>query len=213
MPISTTVQAILDRIDTQTPRMGDVKKIAAEIKKDHSLAHDLWATGRYGPRLVAIMIMDKGRLTQDAIETFTEDMATHTPDQRDKLSELLLANQLMKSKKTIALLDSWQDHPSPILRRLFWYHQGRLRWMGKVPVDNAPQLLAAIDTSMQGEDPQVQWAMNFAAGWIGVYEPAHRPTCIAIGKKLGLYKGDPVSRGCTPNYLPEFIAMEVEKRT
>lgn len=65
---------------------------------------------------------------------------------------------------------------------------------------------------MEGAEPEVQWAMNFAAGQIGIHEPEHRSRCLALGERLGLYKDEPVSRGCTPNYLPEFIRIEVAKR-
>ncbi|GAF11737.1 hypothetical protein JCM19045_868 [Bacillus sp. JCM 19045] len=45
-----------------------------------------------------------------------------------------------------------------------------------------------------------------------VYDEENRARCMEIGEKTGLYKGDHVSKGCTPNYLPEFIAIEVNKR-
>lgn len=32
--------------------------------------------------------------------------------------------------------------------------------------------------------------MNFAAGWIGVYDEKYRAGCIELGEKTGLYKGD-----------------------
>ena len=64
---------------------------------------------------------------------------------------------------------------------------------------------------MAGEEPEVQWAMNFAAGQIGIHETEYRRRCVKLGEKLGLYKDEPFSRGCTPNYLPEFIRIEAEK--
>jgi len=211
MQLSSKAQEVLQALDHDDPKMGDVKKIAAEIKKNHSLALELWATKAFGARLLSLLIMDKMLLTQETIDSLAGDMADHEDDQRDKLSEWLLAHQLMKSKKTTALIEGWADHPSTVLRRLFWYYQGRLRWMGKVPVDNAASLLQAINQSMANEAPDVQWAMNFTAGWIGVHQPEYRDECIKLGESLGLYKGDPVSRGCTPSYLPEFIAVEVSK--
>jgi len=54
--------------------------------------------------------------------------------------------------------------------------------------------------------------MNFTSGWIGVLEKKYRTRCIGIGQKTGLYKGEMVSKGCTPDYLPEFIAIESNKR-
>jgi hypothetical protein len=54
--------------------------------------------------------------------------------------------------------------------------------------------------------------MNLTAGWIGVFEPQHRAQCIALGEQTGLFKDQKVSKGCTPNYLPAFIAIESRKR-
>ena len=65
---------------------------------------------------------------------------------------------------------------------------------------------------MADEEPEVQWAMNFTAGWIGVYDEIYRTRCIKIGEKTGLYKDEVVPRGCTPAYLPKFIEIEVNKR-
>ncbi|WP_353626399.1 hypothetical protein [Bacillus sp. JCM 19041] len=45
-----------------------------------------------------------------------------------------------------------------------------------------------------------------------VYDETYRARCIKLGEKTGLYKDEIVSKGCTPNYLPEFITIEVNKR-
>ena len=131
--------------------------------------------------------------------------------QPPRILDWLLANQLTKDKKTVALLESWEKAKAPLLRRLFWYHQARLRWTGKTPPDNTGDLLDALERNMAKAEPEVQWAMNFTAGQIGIHEPDHRARCVALGERLGLYKDDPVSPGCTPDYLPEFIRIEVGK--
>lgn len=212
MTLSTTAQAIVDEFATDTPAMGALKKRAAAVKVDHGLALEIWSAGGYAARLFAVLIMDKAQLDQPAIEALADDLDQMDADHCNRISEWLLANQLMKSAKTKALLGAWADHPSAVLRRLYWYHQARLRWTGKIPVDNASDLLAAIEADMAGEDPRVQWAMNFTAAWIGVYEPAHRDRVIALGQRLGLYKDEKRVKGCTPNYLPEFVEVEVAKR-
>jgi hypothetical protein len=35
---------------------------------------------------------------------------------------------------------------------------------------------------------------------------------MAIGENTGLYKDEKVAKNCTPNYLPEFIAIQVSKQ-
>ncbi|WP_338541174.1 DNA alkylation repair protein [Paenibacillus tundrae] len=211
MKRSSKAADILSQINSQT-KLGDLRKIAKEIKKDHELAMELWSTEEYLPRLLAILIMDKKLLSHDVLDKLDQDMQTHTFDERNNLMDWLMANQLTKDKKTIALIESWESSPSARQRRTFWYYQARLRWTGQAPPDNTEDLLTAIEANIAQEEPEVQWAMNFIAGWIGIYDERYRARCIKLGEKTGLYKGEMVSKGCTPNYLPEFIAIEVNKR-
>jgi 3-methyladenine DNA glycosylase AlkD len=191
--------------------LGDLRKIAKEIKKDHPLAMELWSTGGFMPRQLAILIMDKKLLTRELIDKLDKDMQGHPLKERNQLIDWLMANQLAKDKKTIALMESWENSPSPLQRRLFWYYQARLRWMGQTPPPNSEYLLSAIEKRIEGEEPEVQWAMNFTAAQIGIFVPEYRARCIALGERTGLYKDQMVSKNCTPDYLPEFIAMQVEK--
>lgn len=200
--------AELKREDT---KRGDIKKCAREIKQDHDLALKLWATGDVNPRLLATLIFDKKLLTQETLDNLAEDLLDHDLDNQNTIADWLLANQLMKSKKTVALLESWQDSPSPVLQRLFWYHQARQRWMGQTPPENTSTLLESLESDMAKAPPGVQWAMNFCAGWIGVHEPKFRPRCVQLGKTLGLYKDEHVAKNCTPSYLPDFIRIEADK--
>lgn len=211
MKLSSQAENILAEINTNT-KLGDLRNIAKDIKKDHELAMELWSTGRFLPRQLAILIMDNKLLSQDLINKLDRDMQTHPFDERNQLMDWLMANQLTKDKKTIALIQSWDNSPSSLQRRTYWYFQARLRWMGQTPPENTPDILSAIETSIAKEEPEVQWAMNFTTGWIGVYDKKYRNRCIALGEKTGLYKGEMVSKGCTPNYLPEFITMESNKR-
>lgn len=211
MQLSSKAESILGQISSET-KLGDLRKIAKEIKKDHSLALELWSSGEFLPRPLSILIMDNKMLSQDVINELDKDMQTHSYDEQNQLMDWLMANQLMKDKKTIALIESWENSLSPLQRRTFWYYQARLRWVGQAPPDNTGYILSAIESKIANEAPEVQWAMNLTAGWIGVYDKKYRERCVAIGEKTGLYKGEMVSRGCTPSYLPEFISIEANKR-
>ncbi|MBC1490467.1 DNA alkylation repair protein [Listeria booriae] len=206
-----TAEDILTHINHET-KLGDLRKIAKEIKQDHELAMELWSTEEFLPRLLAILIMDKKLLTQDVLNELDKDMQTHPIDERNNLMDWLMANQLTKSKKTIALIESWENSSSALQRRTFWYYQARLRWTGQTPPDNTEELLSALEASIMQEEPEVKWAMNFTAGWIGVYDEKNRARCMQLGEKTGLYKDQVVARGCTPDYLPSFITIEVNKR-
>lgn len=210
MSLSPKAQKIHEQIRIIT-KLGDLKKLAREIKKDHELALELWSTGDLMTRKLSVLIMDKKLLTQDFLDELDKDMQVHTLTEQNRLMEWLMANQLMKDKKATALITSWQNSPSVLQRRTFWYHQARLRWTGQVPPDNTSELLDAIEANILKEHPAVQWAMNFTAGWIGVYDQIFRERCITIGKQTGLFQDEVPVKGCTPNYLPSFIEVEVNK--
>ncbi|WP_316812608.1 DNA alkylation repair protein [Pedobacter heparinus] len=211
MQRSKKAEQLLGQINSKT-KLGDLRKMAKEIKMDHALAIELWSSGDFLPRQLAILIMDNKVLTQELVDNLVQDIQGHPVNERNQLIDWLMANQLTKNKKTIALMESWENSPLPLQRRVFWYYQARLRWVGQVSPDNTAYLLSAIEANIAGEAAEVQWAMNFTAGWIGIYDKKFRERCVAIGEATGLYKGEMVSKGCTPNYLPEFIAIESNKR-
>ena len=211
MKLSSKAQKIYCEIDKRTTRLGDLRKIAKEIKKDHELALELWSTGDFLPRQLAILIMDKKLLNQDVIDQLDKDIQKHEFDEQNHLMDWLMANQLSKDKKLISLIESWEKSSSKLQRRVFWYYQARLRWMGNTNQSNTKELLSSIEKNLMKEEPEVQWAMNYTAGQIGKWQEEYRSRCISIGERTGLYKDEMVAKNCVPSYLPEFISIEVAK--
>jgi 3-methyladenine DNA glycosylase AlkD len=211
MKLSQQAKEICQQIDTKSTKLGDLRKIAKEIKKDHDLAMELWSTGEFLPRQLAILIMDKKLLNLEVIDQLDKDIQKHEFDERNHLIDWLMANQLSKDKKIISLMESWENSSSKLQRRVFWYYQARLRWMGKTNQSNTEELLDLIEKNLMKEEPEVQWAMNYTAGQIGKWQEKYRDRCISIGKETGLYKDEMVAKNCVPSYLPEFIRIEAEK--
>lgn len=212
MALSARAKKLVAEITKGNVKLGDLKTRGKAIKKDHALAMELWSTGQYYPRLLATLIFDNKLLAEKVVDQLASDMLRHDVKERSQLADWLLANQLAKDKKLVALMATWQKNPSAILRRWFWYHQARLRWVGQAPPGNSADLVDSLETDMADAETEVQWAMNFCAGQIGIHEPKFRSRCIKLGKTLGLYKDEPVAKNCTPSYLPEFIRIEVAKR-
>lgn len=211
MKLSSKANKIYSQIDKESTKLGDLRKLAKDIKKDHELAMELWSTGKFMPRQLAILIMDKKLLNQTLIDQLDEDIQEHNFDEQNQLMDWLMANQLTKDKKIISLIESWESSSSKLQRRVFWYYQARLRWMGNTDQTNTEQLLDLIEKNLMKEEPEVQWAMNYTAGQIGKWQDKYRNRCISIGEKTGLYKDEVVAKNCVPSYLPEFIRIESAK--
>ena len=94
--------------------------------------------------MLSVLIMDHKLLSQNVIDELTIDMEQHPLDERTQLMDWLMANQLTKAKN-IALMESWLDQPYNLQRRIYWYYQGRLRWVGQTPPPNSEELLSLIE--------------------------------------------------------------------
>ncbi len=210
--LSDRAQDLVNELNKKPILMGQIKKMAKGIKKDHTLALELWSTKAYYPRLLAILILDNKELTQTFIEELVKDLRAQEIKERNQVVDWLLSNQLKKSVETKALIETWIHHPEALLRRTFWLYQVMLRWMGNVSHTNTPELIDVIKSDLGTEDPIVQWSMNMCAAWIGIYDISYRDDLLAYGEQLGLYKEEKRVPGCTPNYLPDFIRIESEKK-
>ena len=107
MKLSSKAQKIYSEILEETTKLGDLRKFAKEIKKDHDLAMELWSTGKFIPRQLAILIMDKKYLNQEVIDLLDNDIQNHEFDEQNHLMDWLMANQLSKDKRIISLIESW----------------------------------------------------------------------------------------------------------
>ncbi|PVH23958.1 DNA alkylation repair protein [Sphingobacterium corticibacter] len=211
MKRSSKAENILTQIAAKHTKLGDLRAIAKEVKKDHALALELWASKNAHARQLAILIMDKKLLTEELVDSLIDDMAENSASEQIHLIDWLFANQLAKDKKTIAMIESWQHSKSSLKRRTYYYYQARLRWVGQTPPPNSEALLSTIEKDIEKEVGEVQWIMNFLAGQIGIFEEKYRARCIDLGERTGLYKDEMVAKNCTPNYLPQLIAIQVEK--
>lgn len=210
--MTNTLSKTLDRLNNDSIKYGDIKKLAKEIKKDHNLGLELWKTGQYYPRLLAVLILDKKFIDNELMYKIAIDLIEHEEDEWKQILDWLYANQINKSKKTLGMVDGWIDSKSPILKKLFWTHQYRLRWTGKTGHENTEELIAVIESTIMDEITSIQESMIMTAGWIGVYNLEYRDRIISLGEDTKLFKDKKVSPGCTPWYLPDFISIEADKR-
>jgi 3-methyladenine DNA glycosylase AlkD len=73
-------------------------------------------------------------------------------------------------------------------------------------------LLDRIEAELAQARPEVQWTMNNTLAAIGIQHAQHRKRAITIGEKIGLYRDWPVSKGCTPPYVPVWITEMVKRK-
>jgi len=186
-------------------RLGDIRKVAAELKTDHELAIALWETGNIDARLLAILLMKPKNLSSAELDRMVRSVAF--AQEADWLNSYVVKNHPDKE----ALREAWMGADDPWAARAGWSLTSER--IAKSPKGlDLPALLDRIESEMGGAAPEVQWTMNFCLGGIGIHFPKYRKRAIAIGETLGLYRDYPVSKGCTSPFVPIWVNEMVRRQ-
>ena len=187
-------------------KLGDLRAIAKTIKTDHQLALDLWDTGNVEAQLLATLVIKPTALSADELDKLTR--STTCAQVADWLNAYVVAQH--PDKET--LREKWMKAKDRWAARAGWnLTASRINQGGADGLDLSA-LLDVIEKEMPRALPEVQWTMNNTLGAIGIHHPKLRKRAIAIGEKIGLYRDWPVSKGCTPPYVPVWVDAMVKRQ-
>lgn len=187
--------------------MGDIRKIARKIKTDHELALRLWDTGNVEAQHLATLIIKPTSLSADQVDTMTRSTTCAA------VAEWLNSYVVAQHPEKESLREKWMKakEKDRWAARAGW-HLTASRVNKDAGGLDVAALLDRIEKEMPKAPPEVQWTMNNTLAAIGIKHAALRRRAIAIGEKIGLYKDWPVSKGCTPPYVPMWVEFMVKRQ-
>lgn len=191
-------------------RMGDIRNLAKEIKANPELATELWKTGNFDARSLAILLMKPKQLSADEVEELVRDLPV-----RDAMFDWLagwLSSYVIKlNPAKESLRQKWMASDEIMLLRAGWsLTSDRVE---KEPEGlDIPALLDRIENEMGSAPQTLQWTMNYTLAAIGINFPEYRERAIAIGEKIGAFRDYPVSKGCTSPFAPIWINAMVARQ-
>lgn len=186
-------------------QLGDLRKVAAKIQRDHSLARALWETGNLDARLLAILLLEPKRLSGAELDAMVRAATVA------QLADWLNSYVVKEHPEKEALRAKWMADKDPWAARAGWNLTSER--IGKSPQGlDLPALLDRIAAEMGSAAPEVQWTMNFCLAGIGIHFPEHRERALAIGERLGVFRDYPVSKGCTSPFAPIWIQEMVHRK-
>lgn len=186
-------------------KLGDIRTMAKKIKRDHQLALKLWDTGNVEAQLLATLILDPQSLSAKEVDTMTR--STTCAQVADWMNAYVVAAHPEKD----ALRAKWMKEKDRWAARAGWNLTASCVNKGTDDID-LPALLDRIEKELPKAKPEVQWTMNNALAAIGIRHAKHRRRAIEIGEAIGLYRDWPVSKGCTPPFVPVWIAAMVKRK-
>jgi 3-methyladenine DNA glycosylase AlkD len=186
-------------------RLGDIRKVAAQIKANHELALALWDTGNIDARLLAILLIKPKDLSADDLDRMVRSAGFV------QVADWLTAYVVKKHPDHETLRQKWMAEADPWAARAGWSLTSDRISKNPQGLD-LPALLDHIEAEMETAAPEVQWTMNFALAGIGIHFPEHRQRALEIGEALGIYRDYPVSKGCTSPFAPIWINEMVSRQ-
>jgi 3-methyladenine DNA glycosylase AlkD len=151
--------AVEQRLGVSVP---DMRKLAKEIGKDHKLALDLWRTGIAEARLVAGMVGDPAKLTEEQMEDWVKDIDSW--DVCDQVCMNLFEKNQLAWKKII----DWSEREEEFVKRTAFSLIACLAWHDKKASDEKfIELLPVIIKGTTDERNFVKKAVNWALRNIG----------------------------------------------
>ena len=196
-------------------KLGDIRTIAKKFKPSaatHALALKLWETGNVEAQLLATLLLTPASLTADELDALTR--STTCSQVAEWLNAYIVPNQPDKD----ILREKWMKprEKDRWAARAGWHlTASRINKAAKTPsadIDlDLVALLDRIEKELAKAAPEVQWTMNNTLAAIGIHHADLRKRAIAIGEKVGLYRDWPVSKGCTPPYVPVWVDFMVKR--
>jgi 3-methyladenine DNA glycosylase AlkD len=151
--------AVEQRLGVSVP---DMRKLAKEIGKDHKLALDLWRTGIAEARIVAGMVGDPAKLTEEQMEDWVKDI--NSWDVCDQVCMNLFEKNQLAWKKII----DWSEREEEFVKRTAFSLIACLAWHDKEASDEKfIELLPIIIRAAMDERNFVKKAVNWALRNIG----------------------------------------------
>ncbi|MBX3143780.1 MAG: DNA alkylation repair protein [Trueperaceae bacterium] len=185
--------------------MGDIRKVAKEIKTDHELGLELWNTGNIDARLLGILLLKPKRLTSSQLEEMVRSVGF------TQVYEWLDSYVLRQHQDKETLRQSWESDPNPWAARAYWSLTAER--VGKSPAGlDLAALLDRVESELVGAAPEPQWTMNNTLAGIGIHFPELRARALSIGERLGVYRDYPTPKGCTSPFAPIWINEIVRRR-
>lgn len=185
--------------------LGQIRALAKDIRKDHTLALALWKTGNVDAQFLATLLIDPRKLSARETERLVRSI-TFT-----RVADWLIAYVVRQHPDKETLRQDWLASDHRWMARAGWDLTAERVAKRPDGLDLAA-LLTRIESDMPGAASEVQWTMNNTLAAIGIHHPAHRKRAIAIGEALGIYRDYPVSKGCTSPFAPLWISAMVSRQ-
>lgn len=183
--------------------------MARQIKRDHDLALQLWASANADARFLATMIADPARLGPAELDAWAHQARYHM-----HATYVAGLAALRPLDQAVALAEAWIDDPTEIVQRGGWSLVADLALADREPPAGWLEgLLPRIEAQIHGAANRSKEGMNGALIAIGTRDDAREALAIASARRIGPVAIDHGDTACkTPLAEPYILKARAHRR-
>ena len=179
---------------------ANLYKFQKQIKVDHELAEQLWATGNCDAQVLATLVADPNAMTDKQFEEWAKDLNNNGI--AAMYSKLLIRSPLARKKA-----EKWHKSKDELIASVGWMLlSGLALGDNDLPDEYFDPYLKLIENGIHKQKNRVRYEMNGALITIGLRNDKLEKKAIEVANKIGEVIVDHGDTDCkTPDAL-EYIA-------
>lgn len=187
-------------------RVGDLKPIQKKIKKNHTLALELYATGNSDAMYLAGLIADEKAMTKEDLQRWAEQAYWYM------LSEYTVAWVAAESKYGFELAKVWIQSENERIATAGWAtlsNLGSIKPDTELDLDYLGQQLDFVQQNIHNSPNRVRYTMNGFVIAMGAFVPALAEKAKSVAKAIGKVQVNMGETSCkVPVALPYIEKVE-----
>lgn len=183
-----------------------LEKLKKRIGVNQALAEQLWATGNFEARMLAVRIADPRQMTEGQLEDWAGGL-------EDYVVTNYFAELVLKTPSALKLMKKWTKAKRDMVGRTGWLLLGNLALTdSELPDDFFESYLRVIEQEIHQRPNRTKDAMNAALIDIGLRNPALQKQALAVATRIGPVEVDHGETGCVTPAAAEHIKRGLKRR-
>ncbi len=186
--------------------LADLRLLAKQIKTDHELAVQLWATGNHDAQILATLIADLKQFDAKTLDAWARDLGNYVIT--DQFAGLVVRTVYWQKKA-----EKWHSARGEWIGRAGWNLIGQLALHeSALPGRYFEPYLIEIKTGIHQQKNRVREAMNHALIAIGVRDAVLQEKALEIARTIGPVEIDHGETNCKTPDAAEYILRTIDHR-
>lgn len=188
-------------------KVGDMKKLVKEVKKDQEVARSLYATGNSDAMYLAGLTVNPKTVTKEMLQEWVRQAHWYM------MAEYTVAWIAAESPYAVELAREWLESPDELIATCGWSTYGNYISITpdeQLDMEEIKSLLRRVEEGVHGERNRVRYNMNMFVIVVGTYVPPLFEDAYRAAEKIGKVSVDVGESACKVPLATEYI-LKVEE--